>query len=57
MALEQPGNVDVLRGWIDKWMPLAIAAIEAYAAQLADVPDTAERAIATLTELHRGTGC
>ena len=57
MALEQPGNVDVLRGWIDKWMPLAIAAIEAYAAQLADAPDTAERAIATLTELHRGTGC
>lgn len=56
MALEQPANAEVIRGWIAKWMPLANAAIAVYAAQLADAPDTTERALATITEFHRSVG-
>jgi len=57
MASEQPGNNEVLRGWIAKWTPLAVAAIDAYAAHLADAPDTAARATAALNDFHRSIGC
>lgn len=57
MASEQQGNSEVLSGWIAKWTPLAIAAIESYAAHLADAPDTAARATSALNDFHRSIGC
>ncbi|MFM2055728.1 MAG: Toluene-4-monooxygenase system protein [Pseudomonadota bacterium] len=44
MALAQDGNRAVLAGWIDKWGPLADAAINAYCAALPDVPNAADQA-------------
>lgn len=44
MALEVPGNGDVLEGWIAKWEPLADAAIDAYCHSLPDVVDGAAKA-------------
>jgi toluene monooxygenase system protein E len=44
MALEKPGNKDVLQGWIAKWEPLADKAISAYCGALADVPGAAASA-------------
>ncbi|MSR13721.1 MAG: toluene monooxygenase [Gammaproteobacteria bacterium] len=32
MALEQPGNREVLTGWLGKWVPLAEAAVEEFCA-------------------------
>ncbi|MBI5430204.1 MAG: aromatic/alkene monooxygenase hydroxylase subunit beta [Nitrosomonadales bacterium] len=37
LALEKPGNADVIKGWIAKWEPLADQAIAAYCAMLPDV--------------------
>lgn len=36
MALETEGNLDVLNGWVAKWLPLGNAAIDAYCAELPD---------------------
>ena len=47
MALEQPGNAEVLSGWVSKWEPLADAAIDAYFAGLGDAAGAEEAREAT----------
>ena len=44
MALEKPGNAEVILGWIAKWEPLADRAIDAYCRELPDVSDAAAAA-------------
>ncbi|HFB63932.1 MAG TPA: toluene monooxygenase [Aeromonadales bacterium] len=44
MALDTEGNQAVLQGWIDKWLPLADAAIDTYCEALPDIPDAAAEA-------------
>ncbi|AOJ88515.1 toluene monooxygenase [Burkholderia sp. MSMB0856] len=56
MALEQDGNHAVLAAWVDKWAPLADAAIDAYCNSLPDAPDAAARARAAVSEFRRGIG-
>ena len=53
MALETPGNLELIRGWIAKWEPLADRAIEAYCAALPDVPGAADAAKAATRDLRR----
>ena len=43
-AGEQTGNIEVIRAWLEKWMPLTDAAIEVYCAALPDSPDAADTA-------------
>jgi len=56
MALEQPGNAEVIRGWIAKWEPLADKAIDAYCAALPEVPDAAMSARQATREFRRSLG-
>ncbi len=56
MALQTDGNKEVLKGWIDKWQPLANAAIDVYCAALPDSPDAANDAKAAVAEFHAGLG-
>lgn len=56
MALEQPGNREVLSAWLDKWTPVADQAIEAYAAAVTDVPGLAERATNATRHFRQGLG-
>ena len=44
LALEQPGNREVLAAWVARWAPLADAAIDAYCAALPDGAEAAARA-------------
>lgn len=44
MAIEKPGNTEVLKDWIAKWEPLADKAIDAYCSALPDVSNAAETA-------------
>jgi toluene monooxygenase system protein E len=56
MALEKPGNAEVIQGWIAKWEPLADQAIEAYCGALADVPGAAESARQATRDFRRSLG-
>ena len=56
MALEQPGNREVMAGWVARWQPLADAAIDAYAGALTDSPGLAGRARAATREFRQGLG-
>jgi toluene monooxygenase system protein E len=56
MALEQDGNHAVLAAWVDKWAPLADAAIDAYCNALPDSPDAAARSRVAVSEFRRGIG-
>ncbi len=56
LALEQEGNRAVLAGWIEKWVPLADAAIDAYCANLPEAPAAADQAKAALRAFHQGIG-
>ena len=49
MALPEPGNAAVIKGWVAKWEPLADQAIAAYCAMLPDVPN----AVATAQQSTR----
>jgi len=44
MALEVPGNKEIMQGWIKKWEPLADKAIEDYCSSLPDVPNASKDA-------------
>jgi len=44
MALDVPGNKEIMREWIKKWEPLADKAIEDYCTSLPDVPNAARDA-------------
>ena len=56
LAMETPGNLDLMRGWIAKWEPLAYQAIDAYCAGLPDVADAAVSAKRATRELHQSMG-
>jgi len=53
MALETEGNKGVLDDWIDKWIPLADTAIDAYCSALPDSPNAGEKAKATIRMFHK----
>jgi toluene monooxygenase system protein E len=56
MALEQPGNREVLANWVAKWEPLADAAIAAYCAALPDMAGGTVRAQAATRQFRQGLG-
>ena len=56
MALETDGNKAVLQGWVDKWQPLADAAIDAYCGALPDSPNAADDAKAATRAFLASTG-
>lgn len=56
MALEKPGNREVIKGWIAKWEPLADKAIGAYCGALPDVPGAVESAKQATREVRKGLG-
>jgi toluene monooxygenase system protein E len=56
MALEKPGNKEVLQGWIGKWEPLADQAIDAYCGALADVPGAAASAKQATRDFRKSLG-
>lgn len=56
MAVEKPGNAEVIKGWIAKWEPLADKAIDAYCGALADVSNGAESAKQATREFRRSLG-
>jgi toluene monooxygenase system protein E len=56
MALEAPGNLEIMQGWIAKWTPLADRAIDAYCAQLPDVADAAASAKAATRDFRHSLG-
>jgi toluene monooxygenase system protein E len=55
-ACENEANKAVLRGWVDKWMPLARQAVEAYCGALPEQDDAVDAALAAVTTFHRGLG-
>ncbi|MDI1246031.1 MAG: aromatic/alkene monooxygenase hydroxylase subunit beta [Rhodoferax sp.] len=56
MALEKPGNAEVLKNWIAKWEPLADQAIEAYCGALADVSNAAHSAKQATRDFRQSLG-
>ncbi len=56
MALGQPGNLEVMRGWVQKWEPLADKAVAAYCAALPDAPGIGAKATAAAAQFRRGVG-
>lgn len=56
MALETPGNQELIQGWIAKWEPLADKAIDAYCASLPDVREAAASARAATRDFRRSLG-
>lgn len=56
MALTQDGNLAVFNGWIDTWLPLADAAIDAYCAELPDSPTLAASAKKSVSAFHKQLG-
>ncbi|SEP88543.1 toluene 4-monooxygenase protein E [Solimonas aquatica] len=53
MAAAEPGNAEVIRGWLDKWAPLADRAIDSYCAALPDLIDGGEAAKQACAEFRR----
>lgn len=56
MALEMPGNLELIQGWIAQWEPLADKAIDAYCATLPDLAGGAEAAKSATREFRRALG-
>lgn len=54
MALEQPGNREVLCAWLARWAPVADEAVAAYAAALTDLPGLGERATDATRRFREG---
>ena len=55
-SLENEANADVLRDWIETWMPLARQAVAAYCGALPEQDDAAEAALAAVEAFHRSLG-
>lgn len=55
-CLKNPGNRDVIAGWIDAWAPLADRAIEAYCAAMPENPEAADRAKAATAAFRASLG-
>jgi len=56
MALEIPGNKELIQGWIAKWEPLADKAIDAYCTGLPDTSGGAAAAKAATRDFRRSLG-
>ncbi|WP_456406728.1 aromatic/alkene monooxygenase hydroxylase subunit beta [Thiolapillus sp.] len=56
MALETEGNKEVLQGWLNKYQPLADAAVEAYCDALPDSEGATESAQAAVRDFHTQLG-
>jgi len=56
MALEIPGNKELIQGWIAKWEPLADKAIDAYCSGLPDTSGGAGAAKAATRDFRRSLG-
>jgi toluene monooxygenase system protein E len=56
MALEIPGNKELIQGWIAKWEPLADRAIDDYCAGLPDTSGGAQAAKAATRDFRRSLG-
>jgi toluene monooxygenase system protein E len=56
MALETPGNLELMQGWIARWEPLADKAIDAYCSALPDVADAARTAKVATREFRQSLG-
>ena len=56
MALSQPGNADVIRGWLGAWVPLAEQAAHAYLDRLPGISDAADRTMAAVADWHHNLG-
>lgn len=56
MALETEGNDAVLKQWVDKWLPLADVAIDAYCSALPESEGSAENAKAAVRAFHAQVG-
>ncbi len=56
MALETPGNLEIIQNWIAKWEPLADKAIADYAAGLPDVADAVKAAQNATREFRKSVG-
>ena len=56
MAMETEGNTAVLQGMVDKWLPLADAAIDAYCNSLPEADDAASTAKASVRAFHQQIG-
>ena len=56
MALQTPGNLELIKGWIAKWEPLADKAIDAYCSALPDVLGAAQTAKAATREFRQSLG-
>ena len=56
MALEQDGNAEVLKGWLEKWTPLADAAIDAYCDALPEAAGRADDAKQAMRAFHQQVG-
>ncbi|AGS40408.1 MULTISPECIES: aromatic/alkene monooxygenase hydroxylase subunit beta [Cycloclasticus] len=55
-AMGNEDNAGIIQGWVDKWQPLADRAIEAYCAELTDLPDAIENAKAYVTSARKSFG-
>ena len=56
LALETPGNQQVLAGWVAKWAPLGDAAIDAYCGALPESPQASAQARDAVAAFRRGLG-
>jgi toluene monooxygenase system protein E len=56
MARSQPGNDEVIRGWLDTWLPLAAHAAHSYLDSLPGVSGAADSAIAAVANWHLSLG-
>jgi toluene monooxygenase system protein E len=56
MSLTSPGNRDVLKQWLDKWMPLADNAIATYCKWIPENPDAGDRCQSALRDFHHSVG-
>ena len=55
-SLQNEGNADILRGWIETWMPLAREAVGAFCGALPEQDDAAAAALAAVEAFHRSLG-
>lgn len=56
MMQDVPGNTEIIKSFINKWMPLADQAIDVYCAELSEVPGASKEAKDAVRSFHRTLG-
>ena len=56
MALTQPGNRDVMQGWLEAWLPLAERSAVAYVDDLPGATGAGVDVVTAVTDWHRNLG-